>query len=398
MKESNMKKISTVSLALFGFINIASANPTIETGFQMGGQAPLSDTTVKETFGKNISWKATGGLVDNQSGFEIRGELGHYSDYSHNAADLGTDLKVDLTNITGTLIYHAADKNSFIRPYLGGGLGAYTYEMSDNTFGSLEKGTRFGTHILGGIQLRINDNLHLSGEYVQHNIPKIFFSNATNFNSGALTVGIGFSFESKPNKRQNNKKSRKVRQVRKESRLYPYSYEEEGILIDLQQLDREIILIKQDRRSMKKAINTFYRKYDSFENTNRFKTEYDEIKFLEGKVERLNKVLKKAEQNRKQLKKQWVQYRQDDQQVETHVTYIQKNYRYSPYHLRFNNRYITRKGSKYRARYYKKNRTNKNKKIKSYKSKKIENKKANIEEKKDFAEKKRQRLLELKNR
>jgi len=146
-----MKKIVSVIIILSALIGqISSAGLQIDLGFQMGGFAPLTDTVVKQTFGKNLYWQAVGGVLDINSGVELRGNLGGYQDYSHNPLDAGTDLKLGITNISGSLIWHLTGQDSFIRPYLGVGVGAYKYDVVDNIYGTLETSTGSRLILLAG--------------------------------------------------------------------------------------------------------------------------------------------------------------------------------------------------------------------------------------------------------
>lgn len=380
-----MKKIPIITGFIMVLFSVPALAASIDLGFNAGVMNPDNDTTVKETFSKDFYWQAHLGLKgDNQ--WEGRANLGRYADTSHNPDDLGTNLRLGVTTLTGSLIYHFTDDTDVVQPYLGGGVGGYFYDVRDDIYGELETGTEFGTHLLGGLKVNITEGLHVSGEYTRHFIPSIFFNNANNFDTSALTIGVGFDIPLR-------KKSVTRAQTQTQ---YPYSEAEEKLLIQIQQVRTEIKEIETQLKTNQNTIDQFYATttYDKYNPE--FNDNYDRIKFLEKKQERLKDQLSAAQQELLKLQQSWTSYRPEPvSQVEEHVVYVEKHYHHSPHPIYYHNGFLTRTHQPYKRRYYRsvpvvKRKVKKNKVVKT--------KTERVEDRKEFAEKKKQRLLELKNR
>lgn len=154
---------------------------------------PDNDSTVRATFDKNFFLQGSVGLLDESSGWEVRANLANYADVSHHPADAGINFRINIMPLTASLIYNIGTKSS-VQPYIGGGLGAYFYTVQDDVFGVNEQGTKFGFHLVGGVKVFLQDDLYLNAEYTRHFIPRIYFNNAKNYDGTALTLGIGYSF------------------------------------------------------------------------------------------------------------------------------------------------------------------------------------------------------------
>ncbi|MDD5456892.1 MAG: outer membrane beta-barrel protein [Candidatus Margulisbacteria bacterium] len=368
-----MKRYFLLLLMLFIFSSLTMAVSKIDLGLNLGGMAPDSDALTQQTFGKDFYWQGVLGLMD-ESGWEVRANLGSYADISHNPADLGTNLRINVRPLTASLLYHFSTA-ALIEPYLGGGVGGYFYSVEDDIYGNLESGFKFGYHMLGGIKFNIADNFYVNLEYSKHFIPPIFFNNANNFNSSVLTLGMGFDIPL--NNRQSAGNSH-----------YRYTSHEEDLLVQIQQLTKEIQEMKNKRDQLEEQIDDFYDNNELDESSKEFVKEYRKIRHLESKVKDLDRQISDAQNDLSNLQQEWRNEHADNVPVEERIVYLQRNYAYSPYGLHIWHGYFIHNDGPYRYRYY------------NNPSPVIINNPAppTIEEKKQYVEKKKERLNDLKNR
>lgn len=344
----------------------------------LGAFAPR-DSKFKETFGSDFFIHGNIGIIDD-SGWELRGNLGNYSNISHNPIDIGNNLRLNVTPLTASVIYNIGSIAQVFQPYIGGGAGAYFYNASDDTFGNLETGTKFGFHLLAGLKLNISPSFFFITEYSQDFVPKFFFNNAKNFDTASLTIGIGFYFPGLYEKPRNSQAS---------SSGYRYSQEEETLLSDIQQLTTEIKEMKEKRKEFESEIDTYYDTNNDEDTSPENIKEFKRIKRAEKKVKELDTKITEAQHNLDTLKQQWQnQHYVDNQPVEQHVVYLRENYGYSPYHLSYHNGYYTRGGGQISYRYYN---------PQNYPST-PQLPKPTIEEKKQAIQQKQEHINEIKNR
>ncbi|NBV42872.1 porin family protein, partial [bacterium] len=164
----------------------------VNVGLQLGALSP-NDALVKDTFSGDFYYQGLLGLKDPDSGFEIRGTLGHYSNLSHHPADVGRGFKLSVTPLTASVLYHFTTGPSVIQPYVGAGVGAFFYDGSEDVSGRLFSGTKWGTQLMLGAKFTVMPSVHVVGEYIKSFVPQLVFDNAANFNHDIFTLGIGFS-------------------------------------------------------------------------------------------------------------------------------------------------------------------------------------------------------------
>ncbi|HAR63202.1 MAG: hypothetical protein DKM50_08400 [Candidatus Margulisiibacteriota bacterium] len=371
--------IFAIAFALCGTISDVYAGPRFEMALNMGMLNP-EDQKVRETFGANFQINGYLGFMA-ANGLEVRAGLGHYSDISHKDADIGTDLTLGITPLTGSIIYNIPFGLP-IRPYIGGGIGAYFYDVEDNIYGELETDTKFGTHFLAGAKIDVAEGLFLDAIYQKQFLPKIFFDKSQNFNSWTFTVGIGFSVPIN---------DRGIGQNNNEKVAYKYNKKEEEMLLEIQQLTTEINEIKQKRKQIEQHIDEFYSEKDYDENDPEFAKQYKKVQYLEKKVKRLDLEVSQAKDRLTSLNQQWDNMHTEKQPIEEQVVYLRHNYMYSPYGLYYRQGYIVRGDAPYSYHYYHNDSDNHNSSNSAVTA-------PTVEDKKEYAEKKKEYILNLKNR
>jgi hypothetical protein len=218
------------------------ASSLIDLGLSVGSSEPL-DSKMLETFRRDFYIQGQLGIRDPHSGFALRGNLGHYSSPSVHQDDIGKDTTISVTPLTASLLYHITPESSVIQPYIGGGIGAYFYGLKDNTYRSLDSGTRFGTHLLAGIKLNLSPNFYVGAEYTRSFANPIIFNKSSNFDQSMLTFGIGI-LSGTDAKTPQNKVNRK---------------EYESLLLSqINDLTIEVQKIKENRTKVELRITTFY--------------------------------------------------------------------------------------------------------------------------------------------
>lgn len=376
-----MKKFFLGFLLVFTSISTMSLSASrYDIGIGMGGFSPDNDALVQQTFGKNFFWQGYMGLYD-ENGWEVRGALGGYGDTSHNPLDLGNNVRISMFPIlTASLIYNFATYTSFVQPYLGGGVNCYFYNVADDIFGTLEAGTRFGFHGLCGLKINIMPDMYLMAEYNRNFIPPVFFNGSKNFDSSALAIGVGFSFPVVEGRHA------------KSAPQYRYTKEEEELLVQIQQAKTEIKDMKKKRADIEEQIDEFYQTNDDADNSPELAKNMRRINYLERKLKDLDRQITDAQDDLKELQQDWKKFQVDSRPVEDHIVYLQQNYRYSPYGLRLNGGYFNYYDTPYVYHYYHERNYN----PPQYNNNQTQSQ--SVEDKKAFAEKKKKRLEELKNR
>lgn len=370
---------------LLFFILLLSLSRTLHADirgdYSLGlGVLAQRDTKVKETFGSDFFIRGNIGIIDD-NGWELRGNLGNYNNLSHHPDDVGKGVRLNITPLTGSLIYNLGNGSQVLQPYLGGGAGAYFYNVSEDLFGNLESGTKFGFHLLAGLKLNLSPSFFIVSEYQRDYVPKFFFNNAANANTYTITLGIGFYFP-----RFNDRPSSTSPASSSE---YRYNKAEEMLLSDIQQLTTEIKEMKDKRKELEYQIESYYETNNDDPNSPESIKEFKEIRRNEKKVKDLDAKIKDAEKDLDKLKQQWQNnHRVDTQPVENHIVYLRENYGYSPYNLGYNNGYFTHHGETVSPRYYN---------SQNFVSPPPTTKQA-LEEKKQVQEDKKTHINEMKNR
>ncbi len=282
-----------------------------------GGVFYPLDSKVRETFDKNFYLNGNLGLMDDSGAWEVRGNLGHYADISHNPADAGVNFRIDVTPFTASLLYHFGPNSALVQPYVGAGAGAYFYSLNDDQFGNLESGTKFGVNGIAGIKFNISDSVYINTEYNHDFVPKIFFNNSQNFNSSALTIGVGFYFPTVP---------------RHSDRIY--SQHEEELLARIQALTVEIKKMKDKRIEIEAEIDHFYERTDLADNSPEFAKALRRVNYLEAKLKRLDAKISEAETQLALLEQQWKTERADNRPVRDHIVIYESYYQPRPYWYR----------------------------------------------------------------
>jgi outer membrane protein W len=343
----------------------------VEVGLRMGGMFPDNDALVQQSFGSNFSWQGVLGFVGN-NGWELRGTLAQYGDISHHPSDNATGFRVDMTGLFASLIYHIQPSTSQIQPYIGGGVGAYFFNFRDDIIGQLESDTKFGLHYLAGIKVALNDDVAVVSEYSRHNISRTFYNYSNNFDLSSFTIGVDIQL---PEYTQQSSTPK-----------YAYSRYEEELLLEIQQTRKELDEMRKRRSDAQQQIDDFYLTADPKDP--KFDEQYAPIKFLESKLAVMDRQIEKARDSLLELSKTWEKDHIVSQPVETHVVYLENNYRRSPYGLQMSNGYIVRPGFVHQPQF-------------SYgwsPSVVIQAPAPTVEDKKSFVDKKAERLKQMKNR
>lgn len=349
---------------------------SVEMGLRMGAMYPDNDALVQQTFGTDFSWQGVVGYLDD-SGWEIRGTLSQYGNLSHHPYDIATanGLRVDITSLYASMIYHLSPKTAKFQPYLGGGVGAYFVNYND-VYGQLSAETKFGFNMLAGVKFALNDDVSVVSEYSRHLVPASFtwmFSSAKNFDLSSFTLGIDLKLPE---------------YSKAPAPTYKYSRYEEELLLEIQQTRKELDDMRKKRQEAQQQIDDFYLTADPQDRS--FDKKYAAIKFLESKMSVMDRQIQKAQDSVLELSKTWEKDHTTAQPVETQVIYLEKNYRYSPYGLQMNQGFIVRPGFAHQAHF-------------SYDWSTpavihVTTPAPTVEDKKAFVEKKKQRLDELKDR
>ncbi len=134
-------------------------------------------------------------------------------------------------------------------------------------------------------------------------------------------------------------------------KTYPYSHQQEDLLLQLQQLDVEIKNLKQDRDDLESDIDRFYLNTKYNETSKSFSKEYNKIRFMENKIAAINRQIDDDNLARINLQKQWNAIRPDNHPLNEHVVYIVNHYNRSPFNLVLSDGFLVHKGSPYHYRY-----------------------------------------------
>lgn len=387
----------TIGLSLLALLgNSALANPEVEMGLTMGGFSPDSDRLTKQYFNKDFYLQGTLGLKDD-SGWELRGKLGHYGNVSLNPAELGNNLQLDVTPLVADLIYHASPASAVIQPYIGAGAGAYFYNVKDDSFGNMETGTRYGFNLTGGIKVRVMENVAVTAEYNKAYLPPVFFTKATNFNNSAFTIGVNFTVPTY------SSPSRRFTAVQPDLQPAPvaapvpapnyrYTSTEENLLVAIQQSQTDLKNLRQKQADLNREINEFYLNSTLDEDSPEFAAAFRRIRLLEMDVKALNPQISDAESNVRALERQWADTH-PSAPVKEQITYLERNYHRSPFGLCFKNGFFLNARIPQVI----------HREVRTYHAPAVvvntpDSQTPTPEEKKQFIQKKRERLLELKNR
>ncbi len=134
-------------------------------------------------------------------------------------------------------------------------------------------------------------------------------------------------------------------------KTYPYTQQQEELLLQIQQLDVEIKKLEQDRDTTEADIDQFYleNKYD--ETSQRFSKEYNKVRFMENKIAALKRQIEGDALQRIDLQKQWEAIKPDDRPIVDHVVFIETHYALSPFNLILSDGFLLHRGAHYRYRY-----------------------------------------------
>lgn len=262
-----MQKFIPTFLVLLSLLclppSLYGSDSIIDLGLNLGAWTPI-DSKTTETFDSDFYMQGHLGMYDPVSHWGIRGNWGRYNANSHHPEDIGKGMELTVVPLTLSVIYQAGDfKNGVLQPYFGGGAGAYFYKVRDDIYGDLEDGTRFGVHAVAGLRMPFSYNWFAQIEYNYHLIPKIFFDNASHFNSHVVTFGIGYSFSTDDGGGSSSSYQSAASQSRSR---------EEGVTYDsleqqAQTLREEIRDMKAKRKEMEASIELFYTQSSFYTST-----------------------------------------------------------------------------------------------------------------------------------
>ena len=312
------------------FLTPAQSATKVSVGINGGVFGPISDKVVLNTFSNDFYFSGYAG-IESEDGIEIQGSFGTYSDTSHHVDDIGLDRKIYITPLKANLIYNFFS-NEDIHPYVGAGLGAYFYKHEDALFSNLESGTVFGYNFLAGLKMFFTNYIYVNAQVEKCFLPPIpltVLSDSKDFDSMVFTIGVGMVTNFIKVGKHN------VTQVGE----YVYTKEQEKLLVEIQQAQAELKEMKTKSSQIDVELDNFYLR-DLNEVSPVLKEKYEQITYLENKQKRLDEQISQAQARLNAFKVQWSKSQNDMRPVEEHITYLQNNYSYSPYGLRYNNGYF----------------------------------------------------------
>ena len=336
-------KPKLLAIALLFLLSLAAfAAPRINIGMSMGAFGPDTDSTTLRTFGNDFFLNGYLGL-ENESGLEMQASLGTYSNVSHHPDNLATNFTLNIVPLKAALLYHFFQGSEF-RPYVGASGGAYFYNLHDDDpyGGNIARGTVFGYSLLAGLQVHFTNYIYVTAQAEKYFLPKIFFTDAKNFDSASFTVGVGLVTNFLKVGGYN---------VTQSGVQYQYTRDEENLLVEIQQVKQEQAEIKIKLQQIEDDMDEFYLN-DFIEQDPSFNIKYSRIKYLEAKQQRLDLQRSQAQARLDALTQRWDQLRKDTRPVEDHLVYVETNYSRSPYGLRYRNGYLLYDNGPYRYHYY----------------------------------------------
>lgn len=194
-------RIILVCLIVLFHAPMVIAGEGLRLGADLGMLQPHDDL-VTETFSEDFYIDGFLGY-ESAMGLELRLGLGNYSESSHHPDDEGFGTKISITPLHVDLIYHFFPQSK-IRPFLGGGIGAYFYKFSDDYAGTIESETVFAPSLAAGVDFEINDRFSITVKYARHfipAIPEIMFNEPNDFESSVFTIGFAFNLTPGPYRR-----------------------------------------------------------------------------------------------------------------------------------------------------------------------------------------------------
>jgi hypothetical protein len=325
-----MKKI-ILCLTILSLSQISYASINIHFGLDLGQFSPENDL-VTETFDDDFYFNGSVG-IEGDRGLELLLGLGHYSDISHHPEDEGRDAKISITPLLTDLLYNFRPA-SLIRPYLGAGVGAYFYRFSDSVVGTMEHGTVFGPNLLGGIKFYITDHFFVKTQYAKHfipPIPKLMFDGPHNFNSSVYTITFGFSWHPVIAGKHNPTQSlygANQNTEGTETESYPYTKQQEKVLISIQQTEYRLDKAKEAKRIIEDEIATLLA--DKQKTSQRISELRDNLNEIDSEIDKLTKRLN-------ELYQRWFKISYDKRPTIEHIRYIETHYYDSPWDIRYRN-------------------------------------------------------------
>jgi hypothetical protein len=323
-----MKKI-ILSLAILSFAQISFASLNFHFGLDLGQFSP-EDDLVTETFDDDFYLSGSVG-IEGDMGLELLVGLGRYSDISHHPEDEGFDAKITITPLYTDLLYNFR-YGEMIRPYLGGGVGAYFYNFSDDVVGSIEHGTVFGPNIMAGIKFNITNHFFVKTQYAKHfipPIPEIMFDGPHNFNSSIYSITFGFSLHPTRLKKLSETERHYDTDQKTQENLtenYPYTEQQEKVLVSIQQTEYRLSKLEKARQTIKAETDLLLE--DKEKNRSRINELETQLHKLEQEIDSLNKRIDK-------LQAKWNKISHDGKPILEHTYYIEKHYHVSPWDLRY---------------------------------------------------------------
>jgi hypothetical protein len=325
-----MKKI-IFALAILSFAQISFASLNYHFGLELGQFQP-EDSLVTETF--DDDFYLSGSVeIEGDRGLGLLIGLGHYSDISHHPDDEGLDTKIAITPLYTDVLYNFRF-GEMIRPYLGGGVGAYFYNFSDDIAGSIEHGTVFGPNLFAGVKFNITDHFFVKTQYAKHFIPLIpkqMFEGSHNFNSSVYSITFGFSlYPTRLKKLVRTQTNDDMNQNAQEGypESYPYTEQQEKVLVSIQQTEYRLAKLKKARQAVKVEVDSLLK--DKEKNSPR-------ISELEIQLHKLDQEIKGLNSRLDKLYAKWNKISHDRKPIIEHTYYIEKHYHVSPWDVRYRN-------------------------------------------------------------
>jgi len=344
-------KITIVCLAVLLHASMVVAGEGIHLGMDLGMLKPHDDL-VTETFSDDFYIDGFLGY-ESAMGLEIRLGLGHYSEYSHHPDDEGFNTKISITPLHVDLIYNFFPRSK-IRPFLGGGVGAYFYRFSDNFAGTIEDETVFAPSLAAGVNFEVHERFVVTVKYARHfipAIPEIMFSDPNDFESSVFTIGFAFNLTPVHQKHPSKRAASSV--ATSSATAYRYNQAQEYLLVRIEQAERAIENKEAEKQQIETDIDALSKEEDHQAGSGDSSTpSLDRLTELQQKLSAVEKEIAELEDELDVLNEKWELIAYDGSPVVEHIYYLRQHCSDSPWGLRCRHGYFYYLGQPYGPDYF----------------------------------------------
>ena len=344
-------RIIIVCLIVLFYAPMGFASEGIHLGMDLGMLKPHDDL-VTETFSDDFFIDGFLGY-ESAMGLEIRLGLGHYSEYSHHPDDEGFDTKLRITPLYVDLIYNFFPRSK-IRPFLGGGVGAYFYKFSDNFAGTIEDETVFAPSLAAGVNFEVHERFVVTVKYARHfipAIPEIMFSDTNDFESSIFTIGFAFNLTPVPKKHPSIRAASPV--ATDSSTSYRYNQAQEHLLVRIEQAERALENKESKKQQIDTDIDALSKDQDHQSGSGDSSIPpSDRLTDLKQNLSAVEKEIAELKDELEDLNEKWELIAYDGRPVVEHIYYLRQHCPDSPWGLRCRNGYFYYIGQPYDADYF----------------------------------------------